>query len=106
LTINGSVQPYTSAGANVPLFGISAVTGGGTGGSQNDSILDDQVGGPGGDGGSIDLTNNGAIRLGSTSSRLTGYARGAGIHAESYGGSGGADNGGAGDTGAVNVINT
>ncbi|WP_086079901.1 autotransporter outer membrane beta-barrel domain-containing protein [Bordetella genomosp. 13] len=109
LTINGSVQPYTSAGGtttNVPLFGISAVTGGGTGGSQNDSILDDQAGGSGGDGGTITLTNNGAIRLGSTSSRLTGYARGAGIHAESYGGSGGADNGGAGDTSAVTVTNT
>lgn len=109
LSISGTVQPYKMSGStktNVPFFGISAVSGGGTGGDQNDGAVGDQIGGTGGDGGEISLTNSGSIMLGSTQSRLTGYARGAGIHAESYGGSGGTDNGRAGDTSRVVVVNT
>ncbi|NYT68919.1 autotransporter outer membrane beta-barrel domain-containing protein [Pusillimonas noertemannii] len=106
LSISGTVQPHTGSGQNVPMFGISAVSGGGTGGDQNDGVVGDQKGGAGGDGGIIDLTNSGSISLGSSASRLTGYARGAGIHAESYGGMGGTDNGPAGDTSWVEVDNT
>lgn len=105
LTIDSTVQPYMGS-TFIPLFGISAVSGGGTGGDQNDSAFGNQVGGPGGSGGGIAVRNNGAIVIGTPSARVTGYVRGAGIHAESYGGSGGTDNGAAGGAGVVNIANT
>src|SRR5690606_17116774 len=75
LTIEGSVQPYTVNGStrtDQAMFGIRAVSGGGTGGDQNGSIFGDQVGGKGGSGGTINVSNQGAIRIGSTASRLQG----------------------------------
>ncbi|WP_233154716.1 autotransporter outer membrane beta-barrel domain-containing protein [Candidimonas nitroreducens] len=109
LTISGTVQPYhdhDNVRTVFPMFGIRAVSGGGTGGDQNNGVVGDQLGGSGGWGGAIDLTNSGAIRLGSTSTRLSGKPQGAAIHAESYGGSGGTDYGSAGSGSWVSVGNT
>src|SRR5690606_39863144 len=64
-----------------------------TGGNQNSSVLGNQLGGPGGMGGDVIVTNSGSISLGDTQSRLTGFAQGAGIQAISNGGRGGENNG-------------
>src|SRR5690606_31822696 len=77
-----------------------------TGGNQNSSVLGNQLGGPGGMGGDVIVTNSGSISLGDTQSRLTGFAQGAGIQARSNGGRGGADNGSAGHGSAVTVDNS
>lgn len=109
LSIRGSVQPHVGSGSgsrNLPLYGITAVTSGGTGGNQNSSVLGDQVGGRGGLGGGVSVTNSGHIALGDTQSRLTGFAQGAGIQAQSNGGRGGANNGSAGQGSAVTVNNS
>jgi hypothetical protein len=100
LTIDGTVSPLSGG-----MYGINAVSGGGTGGEQNNSVsgLGDQVGGDGGSSGSVTITNTGVISIGSTSSRMTGNASGAGIYADSGGGAGGVHNGGAGSGASVTV---
>ncbi|MEQ1955742.1 hypothetical protein ABMA59_30690, partial [Mesorhizobium sp. CN2-181] len=86
MTIDGTVSPLSGG-----MYGIIAVSGGGTGGEQNNSVsgLGDQVGGDGGSSGSVTVTNAGTISIGSTSSRMQGNAAGAGIYADSGGGGGG-----------------
>lgn len=109
LTIRGSVQPYSNSGGtsrNLPLYGITAISSGATGGNQNSSVLGNQLGGPGGMGGDVMVTNSGSISLGDTQSRLTGFAQGAGIQAISNGGRGGENNGSAGNASRVVVDNT
>ncbi|MEQ1956906.1 autotransporter outer membrane beta-barrel domain-containing protein, partial [Mesorhizobium sp. CN2-181] len=103
MTIDGTVSPLSGG-----MYGIIAVSGGGTGGEQNNSVsgLGDQVGGDGGSSGSVTVTNAGTISIGSTSSRMQGNAAGAGIYADSGGGGGGVHNGGAGNGGSVTVQNS
>ena len=100
LTIDGTVTPLSGG-----MYGINAVSGGGSGGEQNNSAsgLGDQVGGNGGSSGTVTVTNSGVISIGSTSSRMQGNASGAGIYADSGGGGGGVHNGGAGGGGSVTV---
>ncbi|MDQ6437577.1 autotransporter outer membrane beta-barrel domain-containing protein [Mesorhizobium sp. LHD-90] len=100
LTIDGTVTPLSGG-----MYGILAVSGGGTGGEQNNSTsgLGDQIGGDGGSAGSVFVSNSGTINIGSTSSRMQGIASGAGIYADSGGGGGGVHNGGAGNGGSVTV---
>ncbi|NYT78442.1 autotransporter outer membrane beta-barrel domain-containing protein [Alcaligenaceae bacterium] len=103
LRVDGTVKPVETNGS---LFGISAISGGGAGGEQNNPVtnLGQQIGGNGGDGGDITLTNDGAINIGSASSRITGYVSTAGIQAASNGGMGGEDNGNGGNGGEIHIL--
>lgn len=87
------------------LFGIKAEAVGGAGGDQNNPVLDEgeQVGGNGGNAGTVTVTNSGSINLGSSGSRLLTNETGAAIFANSAGGKGGDNNGNAGTGGTVQV---
>jgi hypothetical protein len=100
LLIYGSV-PTPEQG----LFGIRAEAVGGPGGDQNNPLLDEgeQVGGDGGNAGTVTVTNSAEIDLGSSGSRLLTNASGAAIFANSAGGQGGDNNGNAGTGGTVQV---
>ncbi|WP_255676080.1 autotransporter outer membrane beta-barrel domain-containing protein [Pusillimonas sp. MFBS29] len=101
ITMSGSVQAIDSG-----MYGIIAVSGGGTGGEQNDSVVDNQYGGDGGYAGAVTVSNSGVINLGSDDSRMQAYGdyiEGAAIYADSGGGAGGPDNGNAGNGDTVTV---
>ena len=87
------------------MTGILGWSQGGIGGEQNSGAVGDQVGGDGGDGGAIDITNTGQVTLGSASILLNGLNDVAGIVGKSIGGAGGHDNGAGGEGGSVNIVN-
>jgi hypothetical protein len=107
-TVQGTNQPgglITASGYSIQgISGLVAASQGGRGGAQNGSIFGNQRGGTGGAGGTVSVTNNGVIALGSSANRLTGSLAGAGIAAQSFGGQGGDNNGSAGAGGNVSLF--
>ncbi|WP_051439512.1 autotransporter outer membrane beta-barrel domain-containing protein [Bordetella petrii] len=93
------------------MYGIYAASEGGDGGDQNSSVLDDQYGGTGGQGGEVRVVNrgsfyfSGAALAGSVGEQLSigDGVQVALLRAKSKGGDGGVGNGKAGDGGAVSV---
>ncbi|MHA7774944.1 autotransporter outer membrane beta-barrel domain-containing protein [Roseibium sp. M-1] len=99
---------YSVSGSSIygfTLYGLESR--GGLGGAQNNFVVDDQLGGDGGDGGSIhlDIASDFPFLIGSSSNRFTGAGTGGGFVASSFGGNGGQRNGNAGSGGTVEISN-
>ena len=105
---NNGIASYTAVGyANFGFAIFVAESNGGTGGNQNNSVLSDQYGGKGGDGGSVNVNNTApsSFTVGSSSNRFQGLGEGGGFIARSFGGRGGDNNGNAGAGGTVTINN-
>ncbi|WP_346910584.1 autotransporter outer membrane beta-barrel domain-containing protein [uncultured Roseibium sp.] len=105
---NNGIAGYTAFGyANFGFATFVAESKGGTGGNQNNSVLSDQYGGKGGDGGSVTVDNTApsSFSVGSSDDRFQGLGEGGGFIARSLGGSGGDNNGNAGAGGTVTIDN-
>ncbi|NYT76500.1 autotransporter outer membrane beta-barrel domain-containing protein [Alcaligenaceae bacterium] len=103
VNLKGTVGPI-SAG----MYGIYAISGGGSGGHQNNAVYNDQYGGAGGSAQTVHVTNNGAVYLGDASEGLKPYQgniSGSAIYADSGGGAGGQFNGNAGNGGEAWISN-
>lgn len=111
ITLDGgysSDASYSVSGHSVYGFTLyDVVSRGGKGGAQNNFIVEDQLGGDGGNGGSIhlDLYSPIPFLIGSSSSRFEGAATGGGFIANSSGGDGGQKNGNAGSGGSIVISN-
>ncbi|WP_346900066.1 autotransporter outer membrane beta-barrel domain-containing protein [uncultured Roseibium sp.] len=105
---NNGIASYTAFGyANFGFATLVAESKGGTGGNQNNSVLSDQYGGKGGDGGSVTVNNTApsSFTIGSSDDRFQGLGEGGGFIARSLGGRGGDNNGNAGAGGTVTIDN-
>jgi hypothetical protein len=101
-----SFGSYTLTGTiSKAFYGLFAQSIGGTGGKQNDSVIGDQLGGRGGDAGTAEIDNSDEVIYGSSGSRVNASSSVSAIKAESIAGSGGFNNGDAGNAGAVTVTN-
>ncbi|AEC20803.1 autotransporter [Pusillimonas sp. T7-7] len=102
ITLNGALGYF-----GAPFIALRASTVGANGGNQNSGAEGDQYGGSGGSGGDVTITNTQAISLGtSTEDRAAGQGYGGAILAESLGGTGGNDNGLAGNSNRVTINNS
>lgn len=86
--------------------GVVAQSGGGVGGEQNSSVFGNQKGGRGGDGGRVRMDNAGSILIGKQALIRASADFVAGIHAWSFGGRGGSNNGDSGNAGEVEVYHS
>ena len=106
---SGAISIAGGIGAYYPsqtVFGIRARSLAGKGGAQGGAELGDQVGGPGGLGGPVLLTNTAPVSIGTASEFYRIAANGLGLTAQSYGASGGQKNGSGGFGGQVVIDNS
>jgi hypothetical protein len=98
---------YTLTGTITKAFyGLFVQSVGGTGGEQNDSVVGDQLGGRGGDASTAEIDNQAGITYGSSSSRVQASSSVEALKAESIAGSGGFNNGDAGNASTVTINNS
>lgn len=106
---NNHGQAYWAGGTSYYGFTLfSGVSQGGLGGAQNNFIGSDQLGGHGGNGGAVRISNinyDHPFLIGSSSNRFSGQASGGGFIAKSIGGDGGQRNGNAGSGGVISITN-
>nr|WP_245428544.1 autotransporter outer membrane beta-barrel domain-containing protein [Mesorhizobium ephedrae] len=108
VTITNSGTLIVESMSSNTARGISGILGwsqGGIGGEQNSGAVGDQVGGNGGSGGTINITNTGQVILGGVATPLSGLDSAWGIAAKSIGGAGGNDNGAGGAGGFITITN-